>query len=240
MMRVGLTTIVTCTCLAAVANGQNRLDFEDAASRGGDDGLIPADYFANRGFSFSAVAGSSAANATAVNFTFEASGTDGTDAFVSRAADASHDDSTAGSLGNYFLKAGTGHMEYAKAKYFKLSIDYTEPTHRAQAEIWDIDGPEQYQVTAYDTNGNSVGTLTSPQGGLDSKPWFWRFETSGDQKIASIEISEIGSGNLRGFAFDNFEAHPGPGPAALPLGLIGLGLLTLKRRRSRPGQQAAE
>ena len=88
------------------------------------------------------------------------------------------------------------------------------------------------------TAGAGERTLTSPQGGLKSKPWFWRFQTSGDHKIAPIEIQTVGTGNLRGFAFDCSEAPPGPVPAELPLGLFGLGLVALRRRRARRQKNA--
>lgn len=214
------------------------LDFEDAGSYGGDNALLTSDYFASGGFSLTATAGASAAEARAVNFSFEAIGTDGSDGYVNSTG--GRDLAQTGSLGNYFMKAGVSSLEYGKSKYFNLKIDYTEPTLRAGAEIWDIDGPEQYRVTAYDENGLKMGTLDSPQGGLDGQPWMWQFTGTNEARIAHIEIEASGSGTLRGFAFDNFEARPVPVPPAVALGFIGMsGLFARRRLLKRASQKTA-
>ncbi len=219
------------------------LDFEDAASFGGDDALISPDYFASKGFSISVIAGSSEKKATEVPFAFESIGMDGTDVFQSRHT-STKDTALSGELGNYFLKAGTNDFAYKNAKYFKLSIDYSSLSTAASGEIWDIDGPEQYQVVAYDSNGNTLTTLESPRGGLDGEPW--RFSVDIDPKtgktIDRIEIESIGQGNIRGFAFDNFDGfstaassvspvtHATPLPTSLPLIVAGMTAFMVHRR----------
>jgi len=225
-----IATIAASTSLQGQEEA-NFLDFEDAGSFGGDDEIIPSSYFEDRGFSFSAVAGASEATAEDVTFSFEAVGRDNTDGFWT--SPSGRDEALQGDLGNYFLKAGTGNLEYNNAQYFKLTIDYTDPSLFASAEIWDIDGPEQYQVTAYDVSGNQIGSLTSPAGGLNGEPWYWMFDTDRGSEIQTIEIEAVGTGNLRGFAFDNFVAHPAPVPTALPVGAAGLGLVAIYRRKRR-------
>lgn len=221
------------------------IDFENAAEFGGDDAIVTSDYLSNYGVSFTAMAGSNAADAQQATLTFEAAGADGTDAFWTGSS--GRDGALTGDLGNYLIKAGTGDLSYSRSEYFKLSIDYTEATSAASGELWDIDGPEQYQVTALDANGNAIASTTSPVGGLDAEPWAFSFDF-GDAgvEIARLDIDFIGKGTLRGFAFDNFDAtganpnvattHAAPVPMALPLGLVGL--LGVAHRRRKLRQQA--
>ena len=227
-------------CFAATLHA-GVIDFEDAAAYGGDDVAIEASYFQAQGYNFNAVAGASAADVTDVVFAFEQVGRDGTDGFWNKGG-SGRDEALAGDLGNYFLKAGTGNLAYNKAKYFKLDIDYTTVSTAASGEIWDIDGPEQYQVSAYNADGGLINSLTSPHGGLDGKPWAFAFSVDPEsgQVIDRIEIEASGTGTLRGFAFDNFDAfglssatHATPLPAALPLGIMGIGVFVASRRHLR-------
>lgn len=213
------------------------LDFEDAGAFGGDDAIISSKYFLSQGFDLSAVAGDSEATASKVNFSFEAAGKDGTDGFVTK--NLGRDVARSGDLGNYFLKAGTKNLEYSKAKYFKLSVDYKTVSFGASGQIWDIDGPEQYQVTAFDATGALIDSMTSPLGGLDGKPWEFAFAvdpTSG-RVIDKIDIEAVGTKNLRGFAFDNFDSHATPLPAGMSLSLMGLGLIAYRGRQIRKRDQ---
>ncbi len=221
------------------------VDFEDAASYGGDNAAISDSYFENLGLSISAVAGDSAANASSVTFAFEATDRDGTDGFYTSGN--RRDYALDGDLGDYFLKAGTGNLSYNNAKYFKMSIDYKESTNAASGEIWDIDGPEQYSVTAFDVNGGAIATLISPAGGLDGKPWTWSFEVGNE--IDKIEIDAIGTGTLRGFAFDNFDStgananatsHATPLPSSAAIALLSFGTICSMRRYSRKENDTPE
>ena len=87
------------------------LDFEDAASFGGDNAAIDASYFSSYGFGITAQAGNSAADAVDVTFAFESEGRDGTDGFWTR-NEVGRDSAVSGHLGNYFMKAGTGDLAY--------------------------------------------------------------------------------------------------------------------------------
>ena len=112
-----------------------------------------------------------------------------------------------------------------------MSIDYDTATQAASGEIWDLDGNEQFAVTALDENQNVLATLTSPSGGLDGEPWTWSFLTDKGAEIATIDLEYISNrANPQGFIFDNFdltgsgnaEAQAAPLPVALPLGLLGM------------------
>ena len=237
-MKYGLGVCLTAVCLIRPASG-DLVDFENAADYGGDDAAVTADYFASYGLQVTAYAGSSAATATEAVLAFEQTGRDGTDAFWS--SNSGRDEAFSGDLGNYFLKAGTGDLSYNNARYFNMQIQYDQATAAASGEVWDIDGPEQYKVTALDANGAELASLTSPTGGLNAEPWSWSFDVGADV-ISQINVEFVGSSNLRGFAFDNFNAtsanpdakgHAAPVPPAVALGLAGLsGSAWLRRRRT--------
>ena len=220
------------------------VDFENAASFGGDDATITNDYFASYGLSVSAVAGNSKADASSAVLTFEAAGRDGTDGFWS-ATPSGRDEAISGDLGNYLVKAGGGDLAYNKSKYFNMSLQYDNATSAASGEVWDIDGKEQYKVTALDANGNAIASLTSPVGSLDGEPWTWSFDMGDEASIAQIDVEFVSTqSTLRGFAFDNFNstqanpeatAHAAPIPHAFSMGaacLIGLVANRSRRRKN--------
>ena len=213
------------------------LDFENAADYGGDDAVITDSYFENYGLSFTAFAGKKESSASQVALQFEAVGRDGTDVF--NASGGGWDSPKTGNeMGSFFLKAPDA-LSHGNVKYFQMDIDFSDPTQSASGEIWDIDGPEQYTVTAYDSNGNQIASLTSPTGGqgLDGQAWIWAFDAEDNGKIAKVSIEHSGKGTFRGFAFDNLQfsqsQHAAPVPSALPLGAVGLLGLFLMRRRPK-------
>jgi hypothetical protein len=218
------------------------IDFENAADYGGDNAVIADNYFEQYGVSVSAMAGSSASDAREAVLAFEKSGNNDANAgyWSSRTG---RDEAFSGDLGDYFLKAGTGDLSYNDSTYFVLTVDYNVATQAASGEVWDIDGPEQYTVTAFDSNGNLVASLVSPTGGLNAEPWTWSFDMGDKGDISQITVAASGEKNLRGFAFDNFNAteaspnadtHATPLPSAFALGLFGLvGMVGRDRRRRR-------
>jgi len=204
------------------------LDFEDAASFGGDNSAIDSSYFLSNGFSISAVAGDDAATASNVTLAFEQSGD--TDTERAYGAD-SGDDS--GNLSGYFLKLGTGEMPHAHDNYVQMEIDYVDTTLVASGEIWDVDFTEDYQVTAYDADGNVIHTLdTSESPSLDGQPWEFSFAVDPDSGQVIDKVVITSTGNLvGGIGFDNFQANATPLPAALPLGIAGIGAFMIRKRR---------
>ena len=233
--------------LIASANA-DLVDFENAASNGGDDATVTSDYFKSYGLAVSAVAGNDRSSATAAVLTFEATGWDGTDGFWS--SNTGRDEAFSGNLGNYFIKAGSGDLAYNRATYFNMKIDYAQATQKASGEVWDIDGKEQYRVTALDANGNAISSLTSPEGSLNAEPWTWSFDVTGDnQEISTIEVEFVSTkSTLRGFAFDNFNSteanynatasqRAAPLPPALVMGLAGMSALFVSRKSRKRYQK---
>lgn len=240
-----LPVLLTCNSTRA-----DVVDFENAESFGGDDATVTQQYFNSYGLSVSAVAGDSKATATTAVLTYEAAGRDGTDGYWSSSQ--GRDEAYSGNLGNYFIKAGSGNLSYNKAKYFNMKIDYQNATQKASGEIWDIDGKEQYKVTALDANGNAIASLTSPVGSLNAKPWTWSFDVVGEGEfISSIEVEFVSTqSTLRGFAFDNFNSteanynadastHAAPLPPAFLVGIACLGSLGLVSVSNRGGQKGS-
>lgn len=240
-----MRSIVVATCVlgfATVPTSADLVDFENAADYGGDNALVSADYFAQYGLKVAAVAGADSSSATEALLAFEAAGKDGTDAYWG--SDGQRDNAKSGDLGNFLLKAGTGDLSYNKSRYFNMSITYEKATQAASGEVWDIDGNEQYKVTALDANGNALASVTSPTGGLDAEPWSWSFDV-GAENIAQIDVEFIGNSNLRGFAFDNFNSteanagakvHAAPVPPAFAIGMVGFAGRALMKRRKQASE----
>lgn len=229
-------SFIFCALSANVCVGE-LVDFENAASFGGDDALVTESYFGQYGLSVTATAGNDAASATTADLYFEAEGRDGTDGFWS--SNQGRDEAFSGDLGNYLLKAGNGDLSYGKSKYFNMSIAYKNATQAASGEIWDIDGKEQYKVTALDANDNAIASLTSPIGSLNAEPWTWSFDVGDKAGISTIQVEFIAEeSTLRGFAFDNFNAteanvnatsHAAPLPNAFAMGMVGLVFVSYRR-----------
>ncbi len=223
-----ITLAIAIGCTAQLNAGT--LDFEDAASFGGDNSAIDSSYFLSNGFSISAVVGDDAATASNVTLAFEKAGSgDAYRGFYT--ADGFDHDYTGGQLGDYFLKVGTGNLVYDA--YFQMEIDYSDTTLVASGEIWDVDGEEDFQVTAYDADGNVIHTLdTSGSPVLDGQPWEFSFAVDPDsgQVIDKVVITSTGN-TVGGIGFDNFQANATPLPAALPLGIAGIGAFMIRKRR---------
>lgn len=213
------------------------LDFEEAASLGGDDAAISSDYLASQGYSFTAVAGTSASTATSSGFAFEAVGQDGTDAFWTSTAP-NRDNAVAGDMGNYFAKSDQGPTDY-----FKLTVDYAELSTSVSGEIWDIDNNDRFQVTAFDASGNQIQTLTTPETSwLDARPWAFSIDAdpNSGQLIDRIEIESVAGYSAGAFGLDNFSytpstasTHAAPLPGALPLAFAGFTAMVASRRRKK-------
>ena len=228
-----ITLAIAIGCTAQLNAGT--LDFEDAASFGGDNSAVDSSYFLSNGFSISAVVGDDAATASNVTLAFEQTG--GTDADHAYGAAGGND---SGNLSGYFLKLGSGEMPHAHDNYFQMEIDYVDTTLVASGEIWDVDYTEDFQVTAYDADGNVIHTLdTSESPDLDGQPWEFSFAVDPDsgQVIDKVVITSTGS-LVGGIGFDNFQANATPLPAALPLGIAGIGAFMIRKRRN--GKQNAE
>lgn len=223
------TLALAIGCAAQLNAGT--LDFEDAASFGGDNTAIDSSYFLNNGFNITAVVGNDAGTATDVTFAFEQTGDTDTNAgFIGPNG---HDTAVSGDLGSYFLKLGPERLPHMNQEFLQMEISYTDLTLVASGEIWDIDGVEAYQVTAYDADGNVIHTLDSTESGdLNSEPWEFSFAVDPDsgQVIDKVVITSTGS-QVGGIGFDNFQANATPLPAALPLGIAGIGAFMIRKRR---------
>jgi hypothetical protein len=144
----------------------------------------------------------------------------------------------AGELGNYFLRFGTTTLFNAPGPI--LIINYASPVNAASAEIWDIDaapggvdGWEAWTITARDTAGAAIDTITSPIGideslaaSLNGKPWSWSFSHASND-ISSIAIQFSGTASRVGLAFDNFSPASALVPIPAAAWLFGSGLLGL-------------
>ena len=238
MRHLSSLTLIATLSLGSVVSAA-LIDFEDAASYGGDNAAISASYFDSKGVSITAFAGDNESSATQAVLSFEAEGRDNTDGFWSSSQE--RDVAYAGDLGDFLLKAGTTDLSYGKSRYFRMDIEYNDATSAASGEIWDIDGKEQYQVTAFDSSGTTLGTLVSPVGNLNAMPWAWSFDMGESEVISKIEVDFISTeSTLRGFAFDNFNAteanpnasvHAAPLPPAAPVALAALAVCAVARRK---------
>ena len=133
-------------------------------------------------------------------------------------------------LGQFFIRQFNTYQHFGT-----LIINYSSPVTGASGEIWDIDGSDWYQISAFDSDRNLLDTIVSPLGGLHAQPWTFDFSDLVD--ISQIEISYIGNESLIGLAFNNFgvdqtETEPVPEPLAI-LGIMlgtSLGMVTLKKK----------
>lgn len=167
----------------------------------------------------------------------EATGQDGTDAFVGIGGNDKVGLTLTGRLGDFFLRSHLSRDAGATAP-LSLIILYDAPVSAASAEIWDIDGfasTEQWQIDAMGAdyvNANDVtdvvDSLLSPIGNttlLHAKPWTFSFDHHGTSDIHALRIQFVGSKtDSIGFAFDNFS----PSSPAAGLDDCGSGLPPLR------------
>ena len=118
-----------------------------------------------------------------------------------------------------------------------LVAEYSAPVPGLSGEIWDIDGPEQWEVRAFRA-GETTPTAVqiSPEGGLGSEPWVFSLADPGPG-FSRLEIEHIGTrpNSQLGLAFNNFRASesvPGPEllvstPASEQCNIEGVGEVTL-------------
>lgn len=114
-------------------------------------------------------------------------------------------------LGDWFLT-----NDRTQAGSNSILIEYDNSVTAASGEIWDIDGRsngngEQWLVSAYDENGNLIGSAESPlgirpgaQGNLDSRPWLWSFSVTDGSEISAISMQSVGDVTNGPVAFNNF------------------------------------
>lgn len=136
--------------------------------------------------------------------------------FVSTNSSAKQDSGAPGyedQLGDWFLKSR------GNSAGSTFLITYDNPVTAASAELWDIDARkngnyEQWAIKAYDSGGTLLATIESPtgihhnqEGSLDSKPWIWSFDFSGQNgaEISAITMENIGLTNGP-VGFNNFAA----------------------------------
>lgn len=160
---------------------------------------------------------------------FEATGQDGTDAFLTglySTADTPYP-AVASQLGNFFLR-----QLQPGPPPPPLIVDYNTSTtiSALSGEIWDIDGSvagtEQWQVDVLDSSNNLLASQISPLGTgnivpLDGQPWTFWFSglPSGVDKVRLTFIGTKTDG--AGLAFNNFSPFAVPEPESVVLILTG-------------------
>ncbi|USN99411.1 MAG: hypothetical protein H6810_01675 [Phycisphaeraceae bacterium] len=154
---------------------------------------------------------------------FEATGSDPITAFDAFGADGPAP-AFAEQLGQWFLRSESALNNSAPVGI--LVAQYDQPVPGCAGEIWDIDGPEQWEIRGYRAGETDpVVTVLSPAGGFNGEPWVF---TLADPTVgfSRLEIEHIGTrpNNQLGLAFNNFIASETvPGPTILttqPLGEI--------------------
>ncbi len=109
----------------------------------------------------------------------------------------------------------------------------------ASAQVWDLDGLEQWRFEAFDSSDSPItfidtipGPGNSTGGQFDGRPYSISFNNL-PTLIKTIRVSQIGGSPTAGFGFDNFNATAGiPEPSTLflaTLGLLGIGFHRRKR-----------
>lgn len=114
-----------------------------------------------------------------------------------------------------------------------LIVDYLTPVSAASGILLDIDGSEEWTVTAFDSALTPLDSLVLPPNNvLDGSASFWSFDL-GSPVIVRIRLEYTGAQNAGvGLAFDNFSpssAVPEPSTGLM----VSLGLIVLAHRRRR-------
>eukprot|EP00121_Abeoforma_whisleri_P002203 Awhi_evm1s1974 len=125
-------------------------------------------------------------------------------------------------LGTHFLRTfGVGIDDLDYVPELHIIVPEVKFAVQVKGEIYDIDGggnrQEQWNVSAYDKDGNLLSFQTSPLGVnskcsedlLESRPWTFDVrDNSGNGLIRTVKISFTGTydnAGAVGLAFDNFE-----------------------------------
>jgi hypothetical protein len=154
---------------------------------------------------------------------FEAVGSDQVTAFEGVGADGPRPEFAA-QMGSWFLRSASALNNPDPVGV--MVAQYDQPVPGCAGEIWDIDGPEQWEIRGYRAGETEpVATLLSPLGGLNAEPWVFSLADP-DVGFSRLEIEHIGTRpfNQLGLAFNNFSASESiPGPTILttqPLGEV--------------------
>lgn len=119
-------------------------------------------------------------------------------------------------MGSWFLRSLSALNDASPVGV--MVIGYSVPVPGCAGEIWDIDGPEQWEVRGYRAGEiDPVQTILSPPGGLDAAPWVFSFADPG-VGISRVEIEHVGTrpNSQLGLAFNNFSASASiPGPTLM-------------------------
>ena len=113
-----------------------------------------------------------------------------------------------------------------------LLVDYTAPVSAASGILLDIDGTEQWTLTAFDASMISLATLVLPPNNvIDGSATFWSFNL-GSPVITRIEFQYTGIVTTAvGLAFDNFSPSSVPEPGIGILLAAGFGACARRRLR---------
>jgi hypothetical protein len=146
-------------------------------------------------------------------------------------------------VGQFFLSGS----QNLTAPSNPLVIEYGHLVATASGVILDIDGigtgqlgatgNEQWTIRAY--NGTTLldtRILSAGDPGTgDGKATPWQFDFGTVNSINKLTIQYTGTKLARnvGFALDNFDTTVSTAPEPASMGLLGLGLISLLRRRAR-------
>jgi len=138
----------------------------------------------------------------------------------------------AGAFGQFFLGTNFDNGQT------DLTIDYDTAVDELRFQMGDIDGPEEFDITAFNGSGGMVDFLEVNAGDPGT----------GNQSVFDVVLRGMGIKQVQivgtspgqpdrnlGIAFDNFNPSSAviPLPAGLPLLAGGLAVLGVARRRSK-------
>lgn len=119
-------------------------------------------------------------------------------------------------LGSWFLRSQSALGDPSPVGV--LVAQYSAPVQGLGGEVWDVDGPELWEIRGYRAGETlPFATVTSPPGGLDAAPWVFSLSDP-DVGFTRLEIEHVGTRpkDQLGLAFNNFSASESiPGPTIL-------------------------